>query len=328
MTVLLCGATNYNIEDPFKPLALNLRQKCQETLAAFDSKGWKKSLEESSQAHKDIFNRVAIRLGPEQKNDMPIDERVRRSRALPEGEFDHYLTGQIFQMGRHLLIASSRPGSLWVNLRGIWNSELRPTWNSDYHHDINVEMSYWSAEVTNMSECHIPLFDSLKILGKRGRRVASEMFGCRGVFVALCHGGYLTAYPPMPPRSLWAMGGPWDATHIMEHYRFGGDKEYLKSQGYSIMKDYVLFCLDWLVEDPRTGKLVGGPDYSPETAYAITEEDKKNKHWGHEDMGCAMDQQIIWQLFTDFLEASDLLGAGSQAHLTPLGLLSREPISC
>jgi len=149
-------------------------------------------------------------------------------------------------------------------------------------------------------------------LQKRGRRVASEMFGCRGTFVALCHGAYLTAYPPMPPRSLWTMGGPWDATHIMEHYRFGGDKEYLKKDGYPIMKDYVLFCLDWLVKDPRSGKLVAGPDYSPETAYAKDDAHKQARHWGHEDMGSAMDQQIVWQLFTDYLEASEILGVSDK----------------
>ena len=177
---------------------------------------------------------------------------------------------------------------MWVNLRGIWSSDLKAAWNSDYHHDINIEMSYWSAEVTNMSECHIPLFDSLKVLKPRGARVAKEMFGSRGVFVPLCHGGYLTAYPPMPPRSMWGMAGPWDATHVMEHYRFGQDKEYLKKEGYQIMKDHVLWSLDWLVKDPRNGKLVAGPDYSPETAFALTEDDKKNRRWGHEDMGSAM----------------------------------------
>ena len=308
MTIMLAGATNYNIKEPFKPLPLDLRKDCLKLLESFVAKGWDKEKTKAVAEHGNIFNRVDIRIGKEQKNDIPLDTRVRKSRELAEGEYDHYLTSQLFQMGRYLLISSSRPGSLWVNLRGIWNSELHPSWNSDYHHDINIEMSYWAAEVTNMSECHIPLFDSLKILAPRGRQVASKMFGCRGAFVALCHGVYLTAYPPMPPRSLWAMGGPWDATHIMEHYRFGGDKEYLKNEGYPIMKDYVLFCLDWLVKDPRTGKLVAGPDYSPETAYAKDEEHKKKRQWGHEDMGCAMDQQIIWQLFTDFLEASKVLG--------------------
>ena len=160
-----------------------------------------------------------------------------------------------------------------------------------------------------MSECHRPLFDSLKMLRSRGQRVAKEMFGNRGVFVALCHGAYLTAYPPQPPGAMWAMGGPWDATHIMEHYRFGQNKEYLRNYSYDLIKDHVLWCLDWLVEDPRNpGKLVAGPDYSPETAFARTEENKKKRHWGGEDMGCAMSQQITHQLFTDFLEASEVLG--------------------
>lgn len=312
MTVWLSGATNYNVKNSFEPLAKDLRKDCFQLLSDVSARGWDHAFKGAVKAHNDIFGRVAIRLGEKQKNDMPVDLRVRRSRDLPEGEYDHYLTGQLFQMGRYLLIASSRPGSMMVNLRGIWNSDLQPTWNSDYHHDINIEMSYWSAEVTNMSECHIPLFESLKTLKPRGARVAKEMFGSRGVFVPLCHGGYLTAYPPMPPRSMWGMAGPWDATHVMEHYRFGQDKEYLKSEGYQIIKDHVLWSLDWLVVDPRNGKLVAGPDYSPETAFALTEGDKKNRRWGHEDMGCALSQQIVWQLFTDFLEASEVLGISDE----------------
>ncbi|MBT3192447.1 MAG: glycoside hydrolase family 95 protein [Verrucomicrobia bacterium] len=308
MTVWLSGVTSYNSADPFKPLDTDLRGGCRKLVTASNKAGWEQTQVDAVKAHQAIFERVDLRLGEAQPNDVPTNERVMRSKDLPEGEHDPYLTTQLFHMGRYLLICSSRPGSLWVNLRGIWNSELRPTWNSDYHHDINIEMSYWSAEVTNMSECHVPLFDSLRLLRRRGQRVASEMFGNRGVFVPLCHGGYLTAYPPTPPQSMWAMGGAWDATHVMEHYRFGGDKEYLKNEGYEIIKDHTLFCLDWLVTDPRTGKLVGGPDYSPETAFARTAEDKQNRRWGHEDMGCAMDQQIIWQLFTDFLQASKILG--------------------
>ena len=308
MTVWISGTTNYNVADPFTPLAEDLRKKSQNLLKDVNARAWDTAFKGAVKAHNDIFGRVDIRLGAEQKNDMPLDVRIRAAKELGENEFDHYFISQMFQMGRYLLITSSRPGSMWVNLRGIWSSDLKAAWNSDYHHDINIEMSYWSAEVTNMSECHRPLFDSLKYLRPRGQRVAKEMFGSRGVFVALCHGGYLTACPPEPPRAMWGMAGPWDATHIMEHYRFGQDKKYLKNYSYDIMKDHVLWALDWLVVDPRNGKLVAGPDYSPETAYALSEEHRKNRRWGHEDMGSTMSQQITHQLFSDFLEASAVLG--------------------
>ncbi|MEP4077272.1 glycosyl hydrolase family 95 catalytic domain-containing protein [Haloferula sp.] len=308
MTVYLSGVTNYNPENPFKPLGSDLHEECLALLKAASGRGAEQVKADSVNAHHEIFGRVDIVLGTDLKNDMSLDARVRASRELTEQEHDPLLTMQLFHMGRYLLMTSSRPGSMAANLRGIWNSELRPSWNSDYHHDINVQMSYWAAEVTNMTECHRPLFDLLKMAKPRGERVASEMFGARGVFLPLLHGIYMTAYPPTPPAAMWAMGGPWNATHIMEHYRFAGDKEYLRDVSYDLLKDYVLFCLDWLVEDPRTGKLVGGPDYSPETAFSTRPDGQKGDGWGLEDMGCAMDQQIIWQVFTDYLEASAILG--------------------
>ncbi|NWK54548.1 glycoside hydrolase family 95 protein [Verrucomicrobiaceae bacterium N1E253] len=309
MIVYIAGATNFNAANPFKPSTTDLQATCIQLLGKLKAKGVEKAKADSVEAHQEIFGRVDIQLGPNLKNDMPTDERVKRSREMAEDEYDPYLTMQLFHMGRYLLITSSRPGSMAANLRGIWNSELKPSWNSDYHHDINVQMSYWSAEVTNMTEMHKPLFDLLKLARPRGQRVASEMFGCRGVFLPLLHGIYMTAYPPTPPASMWAMGGAWNATHVMEHYRFAGDKDYLKTEGYGIIKDHTLFCLDWLVKDPRSGKLVGGPDYSPETAFSVTPGGGKGtRGWGVLDMGCAMDQQIIWQIFTDFLEASKVLG--------------------
>ena len=307
-TILLSGATDFNIDEPFKSLDIDLRSECQKLIKAVEEEGFAKTKSESVKAHNDIFKRVDISIGDQLKNDLPTDIRLRQSRELKEDEYDHFLTMQLFQYGRYLLICSSRPGSLAVNLRGIWSSDLKPAWNSDYHHDINVQMSYWSAENTNMTECHKPLFDLMKQIRPRGRAVASKVFGNRGVFMPLCHGVYMTAYPPMPPRCVWAMAGAWNASHIMEHYRFGLDKEYLKNEAYDILKDHLLFCLDWLVVDPRSGKLVAGPDYSPETAFALTEEDKKERKWGNLDMGTTMDQQLIWQLFTDFLEASEVLG--------------------
>lgn len=310
--IVLSGSTNFNIDEPFKALTTNLRDQCQKLIKSFEKKGWDTEKTIAVKAHNDIFKRVDISIGEKLKNDIPTNLRIRQSREMGEKEYDHYLTMQLFHFGRYLFIASSRPGSLAVNLRGIWSSDLKPAWNSDYHHDINVQMSYWSAENTNMSECHIPLFDLMKQIRPRGRAVASKVFGARGVFMPLCHGVYMTAYPPMPPRCIWAMAGAWNTSHVMEHYRFGQDKDYLKKEGYDIIKDHLLFCLDWLVVDPRNGKLVAGPDYSPETAFALNEADKKQRKWGNLDMGLAMDQQLVHQLFCDFLEASAVLGVNDE----------------
>ena len=169
-------------------------------------------------------------------------------------------------------------------------------------------MYYWPAEVTNLSECHESYIGMMERQLPSAKKLASEMLGCRGAAVGVLNGMHHSIFPSMPPRAFWVMGGAWSATHIMDHYRYGGDREFLKERGYPVLKEHVQFCLDWMVKDPNTGKWVLGPDVSPENTFAATEEDVRKKKWGQEDMGTAMDQQLAWQLFHDYLEASKILG--------------------
>jgi alpha-L-fucosidase 2 len=301
LTILISGATNFNKKNPYTPLAVNLTDECDALLQTFVERGCDAVYEEAVAAHRELFDRVNLQLGSNAEANIPTDERIKSVRS---GNPDPFLAAQVYQFGRYLLICSSRPGAMPANLQGLWNDRMKPPWYSDYHFDINVQMNYWMAENANLSECHMPYFDLLEGLVSGGKRVASEMLGCRGFMVSHATGGYFTTIPNGgPPYALWTMGGAWGVQHVMEHYRFTGNKKFLEERGLPLLREASLFCLDWLVEDPKTGRLVGGPDVSPENFYLLDNGEKAAI-----DMGCAMDQQVIWQAFSDYLEAVKIFG--------------------
>jgi alpha-L-fucosidase 2 len=200
-----------------------------------------------------------------------------------------------FQFGRYLLIASSRPGSQPANLQGIWNDQLEPPWESKWTTNINTEMNYWPAEVTNLSECHQPLFDLLDEVAESGRKTAKVHYDCRGW--VLHHNTDLwrgTAPINASNHGIWVTGGAWLCQHLWEHYLFGGNKMFLKEQAYPIMKEAAIFFVDFLIEDPNTGWLISTPSNSPENGGLVA--------------GPTMDHQIIRDLFTNCIEASKTLG--------------------
>jgi alpha-L-fucosidase 2 len=313
LLVILSGSTNFNKDEPYRPLDRDILVDSDRLLEVFQRKGWKQSRTSAIEAHSTLFERVHLRLGPEKQNDIPTEQRLLRSSAvegIPESHtrnYDGLLDSQLFQLGRYILITSAR-GQMGPPLAGLWNPDLMPTWSGDYHHNINTQMYYWPAEVANLSECHESYVGMMERQLPSAKRLASEMLGCRGAAVTVVNGMHHSILPSKPPRAFWVMGGAWCATHIMDHYRFGGDRTFLKERGFPVLKEHVLFCLDWMVENPNTGKLVLGPDVSPENTFVVKADDRLKKRWGHEDMGTAMDQQLAWQLFNDYLEASELLG--------------------
>ena len=191
-----------------------------------------------------------------------------------------------------------------ANLQGIWNGRIVAPWNSDYHTNINLQMNYWPAEVTNLSECHGPFFDFIERLIPSGQATAKNMYGCRGAVAHHTTDVWLFT-PPFgkPMYGMWPHGIGWCSQHFMEHYRFTNDKVFLEDRAYPMLKEAALFYLDYLVEHPETGKLVSGLDTSPENAYYDAE-----KQLVHISMGCAMSQQIIWDVFSNVLEAAAVLG--------------------
>ncbi|CAN5795495.1 glycoside hydrolase family 95 protein [soil metagenome] len=251
-----------------------------------------------------LFQRVELNLGLTPAADEPTDERIR---TFKTGADPHLFT-LLFQYGRYLLIASSRPGTQAANLQGIWNDEIRPPWSANYTININTQMNYWPAESTNLAECHTPLFDLIEDLSVNGRKTAEVNYGCRG-WVAhhntdFWHQtGQVGAYGwGDPVWACWPMSAGWLCQHLWEHYAFGGDVDFLRAQAYPIMKSAAEFCLDWLIEDGQ-GHLVTAPSTSPENKFTTPD----GQH-AAVSMASTMDLAIIWDLLTNCIEAAQILG--------------------
>ena len=227
---------------------------------------------------------------------MPTDERLER---VKRGETDLGLEALYFQFGRYLLIASSRPGGLPANLQGLWNDSMFPPWDSDYHLNINLQMNYWPAEVTNLAELHQPLFDYLESLREPGRKTARVHYGANGLRRPP-HQRRLGLHDSRRSAALRSvaygrgMADPASvgALSVQSRSRF-------LAKAYPVMKEAAEFFLDYLVEDPRApGRLVSGPSVSPENRYRLP-----NGQVGILSMGPSMDHQIITGLFTQVIRA-------------------------
>jgi alpha-L-fucosidase 2 len=301
-TLLLTAATDYNRQNPLKRLAADYRAKAIKEANAASTNAYASLKERSVADHQALFRRVDLQLSSAPAPDQPTDERLA---AVQKGADDPNLVALYFQYGRYLLISASRPGNLPSNAQGIWCQDMFAPWGADYHININRQMDYWPAEVCNLSECQEPFFDFIEAYANvSGRQTARDYYNARG-FV----GHYTTdawLYTPtggQPKWALWQMGGAWCTRHFMEHYWFSGDREFLKDRAYPILRDASLFLLDWLVPDPKTGKLVAGPGTSPENEF--TGPDGKNYCVS---MGGSMDQEITWDTFNNFLTAARELG--------------------
>jgi alpha-L-fucosidase 2 len=276
-------------------------EECEDCMNRTMRCNYNRVLKEHVKEYQGLFNRVSINLGSSSASRLPTNERLAR---LSERHPDPGLTELYFNFGRYLLISSSRsPGSLPANLQGIWNDKLVPPWNSDYHININLQMNYWPAEVTNLSECHLPFLEFIGELRENGRKTARTTYNCRG-FVAhhTTDVWHQTELFGSPSWGMWPMGAAWSSTHIWEHFLFTGDTTFLADYGYDVMREAALFLSDFLVEDPATGKLVTGPSISPENRFVTPAGDTASIN-----MGPAMDLQIVWHLFTCVIQAGKLL---------------------
>jgi alpha-L-fucosidase 2 len=196
---------------------------------------------------------------------------------------------------------------------------MSPPWDADYHLNINLQMNYWPAEVTNLAELHEPLFDFLDSLREPGRKTARIHYGARG-FVAhhITDIWGFTSPGDLPRSGLWPTGAAWLTLHLWEHYLFAPDRAFL-ARAYPIMKESAEFFLDYLVEDPR-GRLVSGPSVSPENRYRLP-----NGQVGILTMGPSMDHQIISGLFTEVARASEILGVDAELRAQVLAAQKRLP---
>lgn len=262
-------------------------------------KDYEKVLLAHIQDYQSLYNRVSLQLKEENSIEaLATDERLLR---VKDGGEDIGLSKLLFDYGRYLLISCSRPGTLPANLQGIWNKEFRPAWDSKYTININTEMNYWPAESCALSECHQPLFDHLERMRIHGRKVAREMYGCRG-FVAHHNTDIYADCAPQDncmSSTFWVMGAAWLSTHLWTHYAYTKDQDFLL-KAYPIMAEAALFFLDYMEE--KNGYLVTNPSSSPENTYIMP-----NGESGCVCIGSAMDMEILRDLFTECCEAAKIL---------------------
>ncbi len=273
-------------------------------LDAAAKKNWQLLLNNHLTDYHKYINRVNFKLATPADNKnaaLPTDERLV---GYTEGAKDPSLETMYFQYGRYLLISSSRPGGVPANLQGIWNKELRPPWSANYTTNINVQMNYWPAEPTNLSEMHLPFMDFIGNAAVTGKVTSKEFYHTGGW--AVHHNSDIWALSnPVgdigkgdPMWANWTMGSPWLAQHLWTHYEFTKDKKFLKEKAYPLMKGAAEFCIDFLTED-KNGYLVTAPSFSPENSF-IDDNGKK----GSASVATTMDMSIIWDLFTNLIDAS------------------------
>ncbi|MGJ8643201.1 MAG: glycoside hydrolase family 95 protein [Luteolibacter sp.] len=302
VTLLLNGATSYNSAED---LTGDATARCEEPLKA----AWGKSFEQLREAHiadhQNLFNRVQLDLGTTDAVNLPTDERLQ---AIKKGAHDPQFETLYFQYGRYLMIGSSREGHLPANLQGKWCHNYKAPWNSDYHFNINFQMNYWPVQTANLSECHIPYFDYVESLVPYGRKTAKAHYDADGWALHHLSDIFGRTTPADGVHGVWPMGSAWAVRGFMEHYRFTGDREFLEKRAYPIMKEAAEFMLDFLIEAPEgtpaAGKLVTNPSHSPENAFIKADGTESEFTYA-----ASMDLEIIHNLFTNLLEASDILGA-------------------
>ncbi|WP_068546824.1 glycosyl hydrolase family 95 catalytic domain-containing protein [Thalassotalea crassostreae] len=294
-TLVLTAATDYQDIAP-EYNGNDYSKFNKQTLAAVKDKSYPQLLTEHISDYQSLFNRVSLTLenGITENTAQSLDEIATDQRILnySKSPDDVNLEALFFQYGRYLLISSSRPGSLPANLQGKWNDSLAPAWASDYHFNINAQMIYWPAEVTNLAETHEPFLEYTQSLVKPGQVSAKSFFGVNGWVVNTMNNifGY-TATGWGFPWGYFPAGAAWVSQHQWQHYDFNGDLTYLNDGALYTMEQAALFWLEYLQENEQ-GQLISIPSYSPE-------------HGGISG-GASMDHQIVFNLFTNYLNACQI----------------------
>ncbi|MCL2360249.1 MAG: glycoside hydrolase family 95 protein [Defluviitaleaceae bacterium] len=312
--IRLCCRTSYN--------NAKYRDCCEKDLSTALRQNYKRLISRHIEDYQALYNRVEISFGTH-KND-PIIILPERLAKWEQSENDPALFALLFQYGRYLMIAGSRPDSIPLNLQGIWNPHLHPPWSSNYTTNINTEMNYWPAEITNLSECHKPLIDFVDRLRITGAKTAREYYGAGGFTVHHnadiwgqstpvgedCVGAAVYAF--------WPMAAGWFSAHAFEHYLFSMDEYFLRQTAWPIIRDAARFYLDVLVED-ADGTLIFAPSTSPEN------------HFMHEGKPCSvsktatMTTAIIKETLANAVHCCNILGESSVIKEKLLKALGRLP---
>ena len=295
VTLLLDARTSFYDDDPY--------EWCLEVLKNATAVSYDELLSAHIKEYQSYFKRTSLEIkgvnDDVESQALPTNQRLERIKADPD---DFGLVCLYFQFGRYLLISSSRPGTMPANLQGIWNQEMSPPWGGKYTININTEMNYWPAEVCNLSECHLPLFDLIERMRVPGRVTARKMYNCGG-FVAHHNTdlwGDTVPHDLWKPGTQWPMGAAWLCLHIWEHYEYTEDRDFLKKH-YGAIKEAAEFFVDFLIDDGQ-GHLVTCPSVSPENTYML-----QSGETSALAIGPSMDSQIIYALFTACIKAGEIL---------------------
>lgn len=281
----------------YKDISADKSERCEKYMNDAFGKDFSVAKQDHIEIFRKYMDRMQIDLGKNQFAKLPTDVRIKYFSQ----HFDPQLVSLYFQFGRYLLICSSFPGTQPANLQGIWNDRFLPSWDSKYTCNINVEMNYWPAEVTNLSEMHDPMLQMIKELGETGAHTAELMYNARGW--VLHHNTdiwRITGPVDRAASGMWPTGGAWISQHLWYRYLYTGDKEYLASV-YPTMKEAACFFVDFLIKEPEHGWLVVSPSNSPENPHSVSGRKATIT------AGTTIDNQLVFDLFSNVIEASSIL---------------------
>ena len=333
LTLLVDARTNYKPDYKSNWRGEDPMPVIEKELTAAQAKSYKTLKTNHIKDITALLGRVTLNIGKTSADllALPTDERLKRYSGVggtiaepngnnvdakafdkikrqQKGTEDPELEETMFQYGRYLLASSSRPGGLPANLQGLWNDSNKPAWASDYHNNINIQMNYWAAESTNLSECQLPLIDFIEAALEPCRIATRKAFGEK------TRGWTARTSQNIFGGNGWEWNIPasaWYAQHVYEHWAFTQDNNYLKETAYPIIKEICEYWEDRLKKMPD-GTLMVPNGWSPE-------------HGPRED-GVMHDQQLVWDLFQNYLEAAKALNidndyqnrvADMQTHLAP-----------
>jgi alpha-L-fucosidase 2 len=315
VTIFISMATNFV---NYRDLSADAGKRAAGYMQNIAQKDYSKIKSDHIAYYQQYFNRVKIDLGTTDSIRKPVDTRILEFAKAN----DPHLAALYFQFGRYLLISCSQPGNQPANLQGIWNDMMSPPWDSKYTTNINAEMNYWPAEVTNLPELHQPFINMVKELAVTGAETA-KLYGARGW--VLHHNTDIwrsTGPVDFAASGMWPSGGAWVCEHLWERYLYSGDKKYL-AEVYPVMKGAALFFIDYMVEEPSHHWLVVAPSNSPENSFKYTYKGKED--WATNAYGITMDNQLVFELFNNLISASETLNIDQQFADTLRQTLKRLP---
>ncbi len=303
-TIIISAATSYNGFDKSPGLhGKNPAVNASSDLNAAALTSYQQLLAEHIEDYQPVFRRVQLNLGESTNKDLATDERMKKMETYADPE----MIATIFQYGRYLLIAGSRPGGQPVNLKGIWNDKVRPEYSSNWCLDHDAQMFYYPVETTNLSEMHQPFLQFIEDLSVNGKQTAVTNYGMQG-WCAHHNTDIWRQTGPVgnygdgnPHWANWNMSGPWLSAHLFDHYLFTGDRKFLQQKAWPVMKGAALFCLSWLTKD-KNGYLISVPSVSPENTF-IT----KHGDTAMVSSNTTADIALIKQLFTQCITTAEIL---------------------